>query len=115
MLHHVRLELARCQEFPEGSAAHGYELALPLTKNGGLDRDLWQKHRRETGFRRFWKDEEKQGHLTHGRQGWALVFDDAPTAEVILKAETHQFVAGEYVAIKESDGAIRTFRVASVA
>jgi hypothetical protein len=115
MLRRVRLEVARCHEFPEGSAAHGYELTLPLAQDGSLDRALWHKHRQETGFRRFWADEETSGHLTHGRQGWALVFDDAGTAEVILKADTHRFVEGEYVSIKEGDGMTRTFRIASVA
>ena len=42
MIRQVRLELARCHEFPEGSKDHGYELSLPLTRDGHLDRDNWR-------------------------------------------------------------------------
>lgn len=116
MLRKVRLEVARGHEFPEGSASHGYELTLPLAKDGALDRELWHKHRKETIFRRFWGDDEARGHLSHGRNGWALAFDDGSGgAEVILKADTHRFVAGDYVSIKERDEVTRTFRIASIA
>lgn len=116
MLRKVRLEVARGHEFPEGSAAHGYELTLPLATDGALDRELWHKHRKETRFRRFWGDEEARGHLAHGHQGWALAFDDGSGgAEIIFKAETHRFVAGDYVSIKERDGVTRTFRITSIA
>ncbi len=115
MLRKVRLEAARGHEFPEGSATHGYELALPLSQDATLDRDFWQRHRWECGFRRFWGDEEVRGHLAHGRQGWQLVFDDGSgEAEVIVKADAHRFIGGEYVSIKERDGVTRTFRIASV-
>ncbi|HXZ01174.1 MAG TPA: hypothetical protein VEI03_14330 [Stellaceae bacterium] len=115
MLRKVRLEAARGHEFPEGSAKHGYELALPLSPDAALDRDFWLKHRAECSFRRFWGDEEAHGHLAHGGQGWRLVFDDTSgDAEVIVKAEAHRFIGGEYVSIKERDGVTRTFRIASV-
>ncbi len=116
MLRKVRLEAARCYDFPEGSATHGYEIALPLSPGAMLDRDFWLKHRTESRFRRFWGDEaEAQGHLAHGGQGWRLVFDDGSgDAEVIVKADTHRFTAGEYVSIKERDGVTRTFRIAAI-
>lgn len=115
MLRKARLELARCHEFPEGSTAHGYELTLPLKKDGSLDSAFWQQHRREATFRRFWGDEEAIGHLAHGRQGWSLAFDDGSgEAEVIFKAEAHRFLGGEYVSIKERDGVTRTFRIATL-
>jgi len=117
MLRKVRLELARCHEFPEGSATHGYELTLPLTPAATLDHDFWLKHRQDSRFRRFWGGEDDAyGHLAHGHQGWRLVFDDdSEEAEVIFKADAHHFVAGDYVSIKEHDGVTRTFRIASVA
>ena len=58
MIRQVKLELARCHEFPEGSIEHGYELRLPLTPDGRLDREVWLKHREDVGFRRFWGGEE---------------------------------------------------------
>jgi hypothetical protein len=117
MLRKVTLELARCPEFPEGSAAHGYEMSLPLAKDATLDQALWHKHRTECGFRRFWSGEDDaQGHLAHRGRGWALVFDDGSgDAEVILKPDTHRFVNGEYVSIKERDGVTRTFHIAAIA
>jgi hypothetical protein len=115
MIKHVRLELARCHEFPDGSAHHGYELALPLTADGHLDREAWLKQRDDVGFRRFWGDDEQRGVLKHARRGWSLAFaagtDDD---EVIFKGDEHRFLKGEYISIKERDGITRTFRVAAV-
>ena len=115
MMRQVRLELARCHEFPEGSKDHGYELSLPLTRAGHLDRENWLKQRNEAGFRRFWADEEEHGQLHHGRHGWILSFNEAKDGdEIIFKGDEHRFAEGEYVSIKERDGITRTFRVTSV-
>jgi hypothetical protein len=115
VIRQVRLELARCHEFPEGSRNHGYELSLPLTADGHLDRDGWHRGREATGFRRFWDDEEEHGRLHHGRQGWALSFGAGPDGEeVFFKGDAHRFAEGEYVSIRERDGVTRTFRVAAV-
>jgi hypothetical protein len=115
MNRHVRLELARCPEFPEGSGEHGYELSVPLTEAGRLDRDAWLKHRKDTGFRRFWGGEEERGQLRHGRRGWVLAFEPGKEDdEHIFKGDEHRFAEGEYVSITERDGVTRTFRVAAV-
>jgi hypothetical protein len=114
MIRKVRLEVARCHEFPEGSSAHGYELYLPLAPDGRLDRDLWLKHRQESSFRRFWGDEEETGHLKHGRHGWSLAFPDEATSEAIFRGDEHRFAPGEYLSIEERDGVTRTFRVVAV-
>jgi hypothetical protein len=115
MMRQVRLELARCHEFPEGSHDHGYELSLPLSRGGKLDRDGWLKHRTETVFRRFWAAAEERGQLRHGRHGWTLAFDGGTDAdEIIFKGDEHRFAEGEYVSIKERDGTTRTFHVAAV-
>ena len=116
MLHKVRLELARCHDFPEGSRRHGYEFALPLTTAAKLDRDGFAKDRQGTQFRRFWGDEEdRQGILVHHRTGWQLSFTDGGGAdEVIFRGDQHRFAVGDYVSIKELDGETRTFRVAAV-
>ena len=115
MMRTVRLELARCHEFPEGSAAHGYELKLPLTPAGNLDRDTWLKHRQDSVFRRFWGGAEEQGQLHHRHHGWMLSFTpDDEYDEVIFRADDHRFAAGEYLSIKERDGVTRTFRISGV-
>jgi hypothetical protein len=117
MMRKVRLELARCHEFPEGSRNHGYELHLPLTPDGRLDRGGWLQHRHDNSnsFRRFWGDVMEHGQLRHDRRGWALAFEPKSGAdEVIFRGDDHRFGAGEYVSIREQDGVTRTFRVAAV-
>jgi hypothetical protein len=116
MLRKVRLELARCHDFPEGSRRHGYELNLPLTSAGKLDRNAFEKDRPRAGFHRFWgSEEERQGVLFHHRQGWRLSFSAGDEAdEVIFRGDDHRFTVGDYVSIKEHDGETRTFRVVAV-
>lgn len=115
MIRQVRLELARCHEFPMGSSDRGYELSLPLTAEGRLDRDTWLKHHDPVGFRRFWGGEVARGQLRHGRRGWTLAFDPGTDDdELIFRGDEHRFVEGDYVSINERDGITRTFRVVSV-
>ena|SRR5579864_4682602 len=115
MMRKVRLELARSHDFPEGSGRHGYELDVPLLKDGKLDHDDWLKHRKGYGFRRFWGGEEDaHGQLRHDARGWMLSFGPSDDSETIFKADLHRFAVGEYISIKERDGHTRTFRVAAV-
>jgi len=115
MIRHVRLELARCHEFPEGSAERGYTLLLPLTSAGLLDREEWEQSPDRAHFERFWNGSDDHGWLKHDRAGWKLVFADAPDdEEVIFRGDQHRFVEGEYVTLRERDGEMHTFRVARV-
>jgi len=52
-LYHVRLELARSKEFPNGSAMHGYEFIAPLDAGGHLNSDEWKKDKAKCTVRRF--------------------------------------------------------------
>jgi hypothetical protein len=115
MMRTVRLELARCHEFPEGSNAHGYELRLPLTDAGKLDAESWRSYRGDSVFRRFWGGEEEHGKIRHRGHGWTLAFaSGGDQDEVIFRADEHRFATGEYLSIKERDDVIRTFRIAFV-
>jgi hypothetical protein len=113
-MHVVRLELARCREFPEGSKTHGYALKLPLDRERRLSSGNWARQRHHAGFTRFWGDDAVGGRLVHGRHGWGLAFDDDSEVEPIFRSTDHRFVEGEYVSITERDGMTRTFRVVSV-
>jgi len=113
MLRTVRLELARCRDFPEGSPTHGYELRIPLDARGKLDVGEMPAHRHETTFRRFWGGEDETGRVHHDHRGWKLAFSGGPE-EIIFKGDVHRFLPGDYVSIAERDGETRTFRVITV-
>ena len=114
----VRLELARCPDYPEGSSRHGYEFIAPLTGDGVLDSEAWRKHRSRCTVRRFWEGEDDEtGHLVHTRgRTWAFRYDDEPGTddEPIYHLDRHKVVAGEYITIIESDGIDRTFKVVDI-
>lgn len=115
----IRLELARCPEFPEGSRHHGYDFAAPLDDAGRLDAEEWRKTRERCRVRRFWAGQKDEiGHLVHRRGGsWAFDYDPKSSAddEPGFKFDKHAFIPGEYVSITEHDRVRRTFRVISVA
>ena len=76
-LMNLRLEMARSEEFPQGSSLHGYEFVAPLDSEGKLDAALWRKERDLCTVRRFWAGEDDElGHLIHtqGRQ-WVFHYD----------------------------------------
>lgn len=50
---HVRLLLARAQGHPRGERSEGYDLLVPLDKDGRLDADTWRKHKSACRVRRF--------------------------------------------------------------
>jgi hypothetical protein len=116
-LHFVRLELARSKEFPEGSARHGYEFTAPLDSQGHLSGGEWKKFKAQCTVRRFTAGaDDESGHLVHGSHGWLFDYDakDSDDDEPLFKLDRHLMRQGEYVSIKEHDGVMRTFRVASV-
>jgi hypothetical protein len=122
VLKHIKLQLARSKEFPNGSSRHGYDLVAPLDKNGHIDPELWRKHREACRVRRFWEDEEDAiGHLVHKPGGaeharWTFDYGDAADTdeEAGFRFGVHAFSPGEYVSIKDEDGELHTFVVASV-
>jgi hypothetical protein len=120
-LKRIRLNLARSKEFPVGSATHGYEFVAPLDAGGHIDPQLWRKYRDHCGVRRFWGDEEEFGKLVykpggkeHGR--WIFDYDDSAEEddEAGYRFSAHAFVQGEYVSIRDEEGEMHTFQVASV-
>ena len=119
LLRHVRMELARDHDFPNGSSAHGYELVAPLDDNGHIVAEAWRLTRERCRVKRFWGRETSDvGHIVHKPGGaWAFHYDihgDPEHDETGFKLERHTFAPGEYVSIKEQDGVLRTFRVIRV-
>lgn len=113
----VRLELARCPEFPEGSREFGYEIVAPLSADGHIDLEGWKPAREKCTVRHFarGKDDE-HGLLTHTRAGW--IFDYNPDREEddepVFRLDRHVFKQGEYVTVTEHDGDQRTYQVVEV-
>ncbi len=118
MLRRVRLELARDHEFPEGSRERGYDFIAPLDGKGHIDLEAWKELKQRCRVRRFWaREAEEVGHIVHTRSGWGFHYDihgDPGHDEAGFRFDTHAFIPGEYVSIKEQDGVLRTFRVVQV-
>lgn len=120
MLKHIRLELARDHDFPNGSNRRGYDFCAPLDDDGRILVDEWKSHRKECRVMRFWDDADTEtGHLIRKPGGqWAFHYDihgDEDDDETGYRFGDHVFAPGEYVSIKEHDDSLRTFRVVSVA
>jgi hypothetical protein len=122
MLQHITLNLARTKEHPEGSAAIGYEIVAPLDAAGRLDAQAWSARRKECRVRRFRPGEpDAYGMLVHragGAEGatWAIDYNPerADDDEAGYRLGSHGFSNGDYVSIRDEDGALLTFRVVAV-
>ena len=116
----IRLELARCRDFPEGSALRGYEFVIPLRQGGELDVAACEDQAEGCQVLRFWHGEgEEAGHLVHrGDHRWAIRFDDSDDdedeEEPIFQLDRHSIVEGQYLTIRERDAVDRTFRIVSI-
>lgn len=118
----IRLNLARSKEFPNGSAKHGYEFVAPLDAKGHIDVERWKAERAHCRVRRFWEGEDDQvGFVVHkagGPEHARWVFDYDQTAEDDdesgYRFGTHAFRTGEFVSVRDEDGEMHTFVVASV-
>ncbi|MBV8107970.1 MAG: hypothetical protein JO223_25795 [Hyphomicrobiales bacterium] len=124
-LRKVTLNAARSREFPEGSIRHGYDFIAPLTPEGRIDLEAWKAHRGECFAHRFWAGEPTmQGLLVHragglGGSTWTLEWMGARGSGAVDEDEgyrfaDHLFKVGEYVSVREPEGAMLTFRVVSV-
>ncbi|MDX2087156.1 MAG: hypothetical protein SFX73_04875 [Kofleriaceae bacterium] len=118
-LKHIRIELARDEEFPNGSRTRGYEFVAPLDGTGHLDAAEWKAARERCRVKRFWEGAKPEiGRLVHRRGGtWAFDYDprSSDDDEPGFKLDKHRFVPGEYVSFREHDGVMRTFRIVAVA
>ncbi len=110
----VRAELARSKEFPEGSHRHGYEFVLPLDEAGKIDRGTYRRTPELCTVHRFWEGAgDLTGtvqHTTHDR--WMFSFHLGEMEdESIPHFSEHRFREGEYLGVREIDGAEHTFRI----
>lgn len=117
-LKRIVIHLARTKEFPNGSYQHGYEIVAPLDSSGHIDAEGWKQHRDSCRVKRFWGGEEWDlGHLVRRPGGsWAFHYDIAGDEddEAGYRLGSHAFTEGEYVSIKDNDGELHPFIVATV-
>ncbi len=116
-LKRVRLERARDEEFPDGSANHGYEFNLPLREDGHVHLEALPGQAQLCTVVHFQPNRET-GHgqivaLPDGR--WAFSYapgedDDEP----IFRLADHVFKQGEYLSVTGHDGTARTYHIVSV-
>lgn len=117
-LKRITLHLARTKAYPNGSPDHGYEFVAPLDETGHIDAEVWHKEREACRVTRFWGgDEEDLGHLVRRPGGsWAFHYDirGDEDDEAGYRFAAHAFVEREYVSLKDQDGELQPFVVASV-
>ena len=112
----VRLLLAREKDHPEGERGEGYDLLVPLGKDGRLDARVWKEHQAACRVRRFKSDAEDRIGKLRRKPGGQWYFDYAEGErddEIGFHLGEERFVPGEYVSIR-SGGAMHTYQVARV-
>lgn len=119
LLRRVRLELAREPGHPEGSRNIGYEFIAPVSDDGHILEDAFHKLKDRCRVRRFNEGEpDEVGHVVRKRGGaWAFHYDihgDPAHDDTGFKLNSHRFVPGEYVSIREPDGRLMTYRIITV-
>ena len=118
----IRLELARSKGHAEGSPGDGYEFVAPLDATDHIDLETWKRERGRCFVHRMEKGiTVERGLLVHragGAGGSTWAFEYGPGGEVEEDAgyrfAAHAFTPGEYVSVRDEDGDLRTYRVASV-
>jgi len=110
---HVRLELARTSEFPDGSRDCAYELVVPLDAQGVIDRKAFEAARGRATVQRIWPHQATQrGAIIRRKAGWAFSYapGDADD-ETVFHLEDHPLAVGNYVTVTETNGERLPFRV----
>ena len=112
----VRLLLAREKDHPAGEHEVGYDILVPLDKNGQLMAAEWKSHHEACRVRRFRSGENDRIGRIRRKPGGHWYFDYAECEcddEIGFRFGEERFVTGEYVSIASS-GSQHTYRVARV-
>ncbi|MFD1106370.1 hypothetical protein [Sphingobium olei] len=113
----IRLELARTEDFPNGSAARSYVLRLPLQPDGLINEQEYRSHPELATARRFWPNEpDRRGYLVRTSEGWVLSY--APGEEDderIFRLDARVIRSGSYLTLTEPDGDQLPFLVKGLA
>jgi hypothetical protein len=118
----IKLEPALQKGGAREGGSLGYEFVAPLDPTGHISVEGWRKeralcfvHKIEDGAI---AERGVLAHLPGGADGATWAFDYDPTQEGDEEAGyrfgAHAFRPGEYVSLREADGDVRTYRIASV-
>jgi hypothetical protein len=113
---HVRLLLARAQGHPRGERSEGYDLLVPLDKDGRLDADTWRKHKSACRVRRFTEEGDARIGRLRRKPGGQWYFDyeaGESDDEIGFRLGEERFMTGEYVSVGRTR-TMRTYQVARV-
>jgi len=113
---HVRLLLARAKGHPAGEPGEGYDLLVPLDKDGRLDADTWRKHQSACRVRRFTDDGGARIGRLRRKPGGQWYFDyeaGESDDEIGFRLGEERFMTGEYVSVGHAE-TMRTYQVARV-
>lgn len=119
----ITLQEARAKGVPSGGETGGYEFYAPLDAAGRIDVEAWKKERTRCFVHRLDHGAVvERGLLVHrpggsGGATWAFDYQAGSTddEEQGYRFDAHAFEPGEYVSVRDEDGALRTYRVAAVA
>lgn len=116
-LKHVRLELARSHEHPEGNHNIGYEFNISLTDDGRFDASSWDTDGQLCTVVKFTEhDDDLHGQLVQSEDGdWAFSYEPGiADDESIFRLESHIFKKNEYVTITDAEDEEHVYRVTDV-
>lgn len=104
-------------EFADGDDHRGYTLTAPLTDDGMLDLEAFQKSKSDCTVRRFAPDEDAvMGLLARRRDAWYFDYDSSIDSddEAVHRLGQHRFAVGEYVSVADEDGRMLAYKVTDV-
>lgn len=118
----VTLVVAAGPGFPQGSPDRRYEIEAALTPGGHLDAEAWHADPKPWAARRIWPGAPAQeGDVQYDADTgcWSIRLFPAPGAatDAPLHAQIQnagQLRPGEYLTIREPDGAEYSYRVVGV-
>jgi hypothetical protein len=112
----IRLELARTEEYPQGSPRHVYILHLPLLPDDLIDEPALRQQPDRATAHRYWENERtRSGYVIKTPRSWVLSYERGEDDdEVLFHLETHPLRPGEYLTIIDSEEEHLPMFVASV-
>jgi hypothetical protein len=109
----IRLELARTTGFPSGSVSRGYLIQLPLDGEGRVDGAALAVKPHRATVRRYWSTEpDESGTIVPIEDGWSMRCTGSPDRMLLLDGQLLR--TGGQLSVKEPDGAILPFTIASI-